>query len=120
VRTPDVEVKYVPEQILLRRFQSTSRANPLAQKILKAVIEQGLNSSISNYAPDNCKLSLSTVSRSMNSFAGQFVNDTDMPDNFDYNDPSLPFVINGRKEPTSQRFKVWLGYFYHTIGSRGS
>jgi hypothetical protein len=71
------------------RFQSTSRANPLAQKILKAVIEQGLNSSISNYAPDNW----------------QFVNDTDMPDNFDYNDPSLPFVINGRKEPTSQRFK---------------
>jgi hypothetical protein len=40
-----------------RDFQSTSRANPFAQKILKAVIDQGLNSSISQYAPDNCKLS---------------------------------------------------------------
>jgi hypothetical protein len=88
----------------LPRFQSTSRANPLAQKILRAVIDQGLNSSISNYAPDNW----------------QFVNGTDMPDNFNYNDPSLPFVINGRKEPTSQRFRVWPGYFYHTVSSCGS
>ncbi|KAN0139277.1 hypothetical protein V8E53_002778 [Lactarius tabidus] len=71
-------------------FQSTSRANPLAQKILKAVIDQGLNSSISDYAPDNW----------------QFVNGTGLlPDDFDYNDPPLPFVINGRMEPTSQRFK---------------
>ena len=90
----------------VRRFQTTSRANPLAQRILKAVIEQGLNNSISSYAPDNCKLSRTIVLRSMTSFAGQSVNGTDMPDNFNYNDPSLPFVINGRKEPTSQRFKV--------------
>ncbi|KAF8270054.1 hypothetical protein EI94DRAFT_1723741 [Lactarius quietus] len=70
-------------------FQSTSRANPLAQKILKAVIQQGLNSSISFYAPDNW----------------QFLNGTLMPDNFDYNDPSAPFVIDGRSDPTSQRFE---------------
>ena len=29
-----------------------------------------------------------------------------MPLNFDYNDPSVPFVINGRYDPTSQRFEV--------------
>ncbi|KAF8270049.1 hypothetical protein EI94DRAFT_1798552 [Lactarius quietus] len=69
-------------------FQSTSRANPLAQKILKAVIAQGLNGTISDYAPDNW----------------QFLNGTLIPNNFDYNDPSLPFTINGRSEPTSQRF----------------
>jgi len=69
-------------------FQSTSRANPLAQKILKAVIAQGLNGTLSDYAPDNW----------------QFLNGTLIPNNFDYNDPSLPFTINGRSEPTSQRF----------------
>ena len=45
-----------------RGFQSTNRANPFAQKILKAVIDQGLNGSISFYAPDNCKLSWTTFS----------------------------------------------------------
>ncbi|KAF8270058.1 hypothetical protein EI94DRAFT_1771038 [Lactarius quietus] len=70
-------------------FQSTSRANPLAQKILKAVIHQGRSSSTSFYAPDNW----------------QFLNGTRMPHNFDYNDPSAPFVVNGRSDPTSQRFE---------------
>ena len=100
-----MEAKYSPKQFV-RRFQTTSRANPFAQRILKAVIDQGLNSSISSYAPDNCKLSQTIASRSVTSFVGQFVNDTNIPDNFNYNDPSLPFVINGHKEPTSQRFKV--------------
>ena len=40
-----------------RGFQSTSRANELAQKILKAGIQQGHNGSISLYASDHCKLS---------------------------------------------------------------
>jgi hypothetical protein len=40
-----------------RGFQSTLRANPLAQKIVKAGIEQGHNDTISLYTPDNCKLS---------------------------------------------------------------
>jgi hypothetical protein len=39
-----------------RGFQTTSRANPLAQKIVKAEIAQGLNSSITDYSPDNCEL----------------------------------------------------------------
>ncbi|KAH9169335.1 hypothetical protein EDB89DRAFT_1985343 [Lactarius sanguifluus] len=28
-----------------------------------------------------------------------------MPFDFDYNDPSVPYIINGRDDPTSQRFK---------------
>ena len=35
-----------------------------------------------------------------------FLNGTRMPASFDYNDPSLPYVINGRQDPTSQRFAV--------------
>ncbi|KAF8270052.1 hypothetical protein EI94DRAFT_1723726 [Lactarius quietus] len=70
-------------------FQSTSRANPLAQKVVRAGIEQGHNRSMSIYAPDNW----------------QFLNGTEMPDNFDYNDPSVPYFINGINEPTSQRFE---------------
>ncbi|KAH9030512.1 hypothetical protein EDB85DRAFT_1866414 [Lactarius pseudohatsudake] len=70
-------------------FQSTSRANPLAQKIVKAGIKQRHNSSISIYAPDNW----------------QFLNGTQMPLDFDYNDPSVPYTINGRDDPTSQRFE---------------
>ncbi|KAH8986939.1 hypothetical protein EDB86DRAFT_2809239 [Lactarius hatsudake] len=70
-------------------FQSTSRANPLAQKIVKAGIQQRHNSSISFYAPENW----------------QFLNGTQMPFYFDYNDPSVPYIINGRDDPTSQRFE---------------
>ncbi|KAH9054676.1 hypothetical protein EDB87DRAFT_1428312 [Lactarius vividus] len=70
-------------------FQTTSRANPLAQKIVKAGIQQRHNSSISMYAPDNWL----------------FLNGTQMPFDFDYNDPSVPYVINGRDDPTSQRFE---------------
>jgi len=69
-------------------FQTTSRANPLAQKILKAEIAQGLNSSVTRYSGDNWL----------------FLNGTQMPADFDYNDPPLPYVINGRQDPTSQRF----------------
>jgi hypothetical protein len=29
-----------------------------------------------------------------------------MPVTFNYNNPSVPFVINGRSDPTSQRFHV--------------
>lgn len=35
-------------------FQSSARANPLAQKIVASDIELGLNSSFSFYTPDNC------------------------------------------------------------------
>ncbi|KAH9169340.1 hypothetical protein EDB89DRAFT_1908637 [Lactarius sanguifluus] len=70
-------------------FQTTSRANPLAQKIVKAGIKQRHSSFISFYAPDNW----------------QFLNGTRMPFDFDYNDPSVPFIVNGRNDPTSQRFE---------------
>jgi hypothetical protein len=51
---------------------------------------------------------------------GQFLNGTEMPIDFDYNDPSVPYPINGRNEPTSQRFEVRPGYFRHTVSSRGN
>jgi hypothetical protein len=38
--------------------------------------------------------------------SGLFMNGTQMPADFDYNDPPLPYVINGRQDPTSQRFTV--------------
>ncbi|KAI0289964.1 hypothetical protein BC826DRAFT_1106720 [Russula brevipes] len=69
-------------------FQTASRANPFAQKILKAEIAQGLNRSITWYSPDNWL----------------FVNGTQMPLDFNYNSPSVPNVVNGREDPTSQRF----------------
>ncbi|KAI9463968.1 hypothetical protein BJY52DRAFT_1401032 [Lactarius psammicola] len=68
-------------------FQTTMRANPLAQKIVKAGIHQRHNNSISFYAP------------------GQFLNGTQMPLNFNYIEPSVPFVINGRDDATSQRLE---------------
>jgi len=69
-------------------FQTTSRANPLAQKILESEITQGLNSSLTRYSADNWL----------------FLNGTQMPINFAYNRPSLPYRVNGHKDPTSQRF----------------
>jgi hypothetical protein len=38
--------------------------------------------------------------------AGQSLNGTQMPLNYDYNDPSVSILINGRSDPTSQRFEV--------------
>ncbi|KAF8500550.1 hypothetical protein BU17DRAFT_102522 [Hysterangium stoloniferum] len=69
-------------------FQSSSRANPLAQTIVKADIARGITPNQAFYAPANWA-SLDNV---------EFKSD------FDYNDPSLPFFINGQSEPTSQRF----------------
>ncbi len=37
------------------------------------------------------------------------MNGTQMPENYDYNEPSVPYIINGHSQPTSQRFEVdWL------------
>jgi len=51
------------------------------------------------------------------------VNGTQIPHDFDYDDPPIPFSINHRQQPTSQRYEVgvtlvhpisrlthWLGY----------
>lgn len=104
---------------LFRGFQSTSRANPLAQKIVKAAIERGYNNTLSYYASDHCKPSRTNIFMNVTSIVGQFLNGTQMSLKFDYNDPSIPYPINGFNEPTSQRFEVRPDYFCHTVSSRG-
>ncbi|KAI0075954.1 hypothetical protein K474DRAFT_1317140 [Panus rudis PR-1116 ss-1] len=69
-------------------FVTTSRANPLAKTILHADIALGNNDQITFYSPDNWA----------------FLNDTEMPLTFDYNDPSVPFKINGVVDQNSIRF----------------
>ncbi|KAF9474386.1 hypothetical protein BDN70DRAFT_884883 [Pholiota conissans] len=69
-------------------FQSTQRGNPLAQKIVAAHVAMGVNDIGTFYSPDNWA----------------FLNDTIMPVTFNYDKPTLPFVVNGRIDPTSQRF----------------
>ncbi|ESK91666.1 peptidase s41 family protein [Moniliophthora roreri MCA 2997] len=69
-------------------FESTSRGNELAQEIVSANIALGLDQTLTFYAPDNWA----------------FLNGTVFPPTFDYNNPTAPFTINGRSDPTSQRF----------------
>ncbi|KAI0251831.1 hypothetical protein BJV78DRAFT_1282078 [Lactifluus subvellereus] len=69
-------------------FNTTSRANLLAQKIVEAEIAQGLNASFSKYSPDNWA----------------FSNNTHMPLNHNYLNSTVPHFVNGRSDPTSQRF----------------
>ncbi|KAF9557813.1 hypothetical protein CPC08DRAFT_639808 [Agrocybe pediades] len=69
-------------------FQSTQRANPLAQKIVAAHVAMGDQDLGTFYSPDNWA----------------FFNDTIFPNTFNYNNPAAPFVVNGRSDPTSQRF----------------
>ncbi|KAI0763881.1 hypothetical protein BC629DRAFT_967496 [Irpex lacteus] len=71
-------------------FQSTNRANPLAQKIVAADIALGLNDNFAFYTADN--------------FA--FLNNTQMPASHNYITPSVAFRVNGTgvTDQTSQRF----------------
>ncbi|KAF8153237.1 hypothetical protein B0H34DRAFT_97367 [Crassisporium funariophilum] len=69
-------------------FQSSSRGNALAQKIVAAHVAMGANDIGTFYSPDNWA----------------FFNGTIMPNTFDYDKPTAPFVVNGRSDPTSQRF----------------
>ncbi|KAH8994242.1 hypothetical protein EDB92DRAFT_1850975 [Lactarius akahatsu] len=71
-------------------YQSTSRANPLAQKIVEEKVELGTSNKGTNgyYASNNWL----------------FLNGTRMPVAYNYNDPPLPWVINSRNGSTSQRF----------------
>ncbi|KAF5325046.1 hypothetical protein D9619_009605 [Psilocybe cf. subviscida] len=68
-------------------FQTTQRANPLAQKIVAAHVALGNNDIELFYSPSN--------------WAG--LNDNILPANFNYNNPSFPFIVNGKFDPTSQR-----------------
>ncbi|KAG5351078.1 hypothetical protein C0989_008086 [Termitomyces sp. Mn162] len=71
-------------------FVSTVRANTLAQKIVATDIELELTDTLSFYTGDNYA----------------FLNGTHMGANFNYITPSVPFIVNGRSDPTSQRFHV--------------
>ncbi|TFK84989.1 hypothetical protein K466DRAFT_204796 [Polyporus arcularius HHB13444] len=69
-------------------YQSTNRANPLAQKILVSDIALGLTDNFSFYTPDNWA----------------FINNTDMPLTHNYMQPPNTRTINGQKFIESQRF----------------
>ncbi|THH27364.1 hypothetical protein EUX98_g6832 [Antrodiella citrinella] len=70
-------------------FQSTNRANPLAQKIVAADIALGNTDQFTFYSPDNWA----------------FLNDTEQPLTFNYIDPAVIRKTNGVNDPTSQRFE---------------
>ncbi|KAI9450194.1 hypothetical protein BJY52DRAFT_199868 [Lactarius psammicola] len=82
-------------------YQSTSRANPLAQEIVKGNVELRRNGSDCAYASDNWR----------------FLNGTRMPVAFNYNDPPLSYFINGRNDVTSQRFEDVCPASYVTISA---
>ena len=110
-----------------RGFESTTRGNELAQKIVASDIELGLDSYYAFYAPDNCMLVLPLSDRC--SFVAVIQGHSLMtPYNLpltiicnallykieeilligDHRDPVLPFTVNGVQDPTSQRFHVTL------------
>ncbi|PPQ66788.1 hypothetical protein CVT24_008697 [Panaeolus cyanescens] len=69
-------------------FQSSVRANPLAQKIVAAHVAMGDDDVGTFYSPANWA----------------FFNDTILPNTFNYMTPAAPFTVNGVSDPTSQRF----------------
>ena len=60
------------------------------------------------YSPDNCELTCSSRLRSLTVIVvlGAFLNDTVMPVTNNYDKPTVPFFVNGKSDPTSQRFHV--------------
>ena len=69
-------------------YQTTMRANPLAQKIVAKVIEEDIE--FLNYTPDNWA----------------FLNDTIFPNNHNFITPPDTIIVNGQKDQNSQRFHV--------------
>ncbi|KAI0052380.1 hypothetical protein FA95DRAFT_1392982 [Auriscalpium vulgare] len=69
-------------------FQSSMRANPLAQKIVAADVAQGIDDTLAFYGANNWA----------------FFNNTPFPADFNYMKPPAPNVVNGISDPTSQRF----------------
>ncbi|KAH7339972.1 hypothetical protein B0J17DRAFT_716957 [Rhizoctonia solani] len=67
-------------------FESTMRAQPLAQKIVAAYIEQGID--YMNYSPSQWA----------------FLNNTPQPANYNYMEPPTNFTINDTKDAVSKRF----------------
>ncbi|KAJ2923433.1 hypothetical protein H1R20_g13665, partial [Candolleomyces eurysporus] len=68
-------------------FESTNRANPLAQKIVKNAINLELDSSWLYFAANNWA----------------FPNNTRMYPWYDYMDPATNITVNGKEDQTSQR-----------------
>ena len=94
--------------MLYRGFQSTNRANPLAQKIVASDIALGLNDNFAFYTADNCR-SGSHAYRcrcSLQNLIVAFLNNTQMPASFNYMAPSETRTINGQRFTESQRFGV--------------
>ena len=89
-------------------FQSTNRPNPLAQKILASDIKLGLNDSFTFYTADNCSYYPTDLSVYVliNSSLVAFLNNVPMPADHNYNNPSVPFTVNGVVDHNSQRFFV--------------
>jgi len=69
-------------------FQSSARGNPLAQKIVASDTARGITPNMAFYASDNWA----------------FLNNTPHPNDFNYMKPVVPAIVNGRNQPTSQRF----------------
>jgi hypothetical protein len=86
---------------LCRGFQTTLRANKLAEQVVAAQIARGKGG---NYFPNGfaCKY-LSIRPSGQSSEVIIVLNDTVYPDNYNYFKPTLPVVINGLSDPTSQR-----------------
>ena len=96
-----------------RGFQSTNRANPLAQKILAADIALGLNDTLTFYTADNCPSHIHSIVDQCSllaQFIVAFLNNTQMPATHNYNNPSVPFVVNGVLDHNAQRFFVSCTY----------
>jgi len=74
-------------------FVSSQRGNDLAVKIVKANIDLKLDDTF--YSPLNWA----------------FLNDTEFPITFNYDNPILPATVNGKSEPTSQKFHDLCGDF---------
>ncbi|KAI0050268.1 hypothetical protein FA95DRAFT_1603627 [Auriscalpium vulgare] len=70
-------------------FNSAVRANPLAQKIVAADIAHRITQDVSFYAPDQWT----------------FVNNTVLPDDFNFVSPAEGVTINGQVDPTSRRLR---------------
>ncbi|CAE6477326.1 unnamed protein product [Rhizoctonia solani] len=67
-------------------FESTMRAQPLAQKIVASYIKQGID--YMNYSPSQWA----------------FLNNTPQPANYNYMEPPTNFTINDTKDAVSKRF----------------
>lgn len=93
-------------------FESTARANALAQKVVANDIALRVTQTF--YSPINCQSLVAVVfilifgANVCSSMAseGAFLNDTEFPLSHNYITPPAPFTVNGVSDPTSQRFHV--------------